>query len=76
MMQLIPKQHQRSIYHIEMLRKIHQENLQKIIPKDEKINLISIGNHSRGTTFLNANHLINKQLIDVFDNISKQNHLI
>ncbi len=71
-LEMLFSQHPRSIYHLELLKKIHQENLQKIIPKEEKINLISIGNHSRGTTFLNANHLINKQLIDIFDNISKQ----
>ena len=40
--------------------------------KGQAIELIPIGNHSRGTTFLNANDLINEQLIRVFDTISKQ----
>ena len=43
-----------------------------IIAQGEVKHLVVIGNHARGTTFLNANHLITPQLIDVFDAISKQ----
>jgi hypothetical protein len=39
--------------------------------KDENVILEPIGNHNRGTTFLDGNHLINQQLIDVIDGISK-----
>ncbi|MFK8006344.1 MAG: hypothetical protein AB8H03_08240 [Saprospiraceae bacterium] len=43
------------------------------IPKiDEEIILEPIGNHSRGTTFLNGNHHIDAQLIQVFDKIALQ----
>jgi hypothetical protein len=40
--------------------------------KDENIELEPIGNHARGTTFLNGNDLIDQHLNEVFDNISKQ----
>lgn len=43
------------------------------IPKlDEEINLVAIGNHSRGTKFLDGNHLINEKLVEVFTLISNQ----
>ena len=41
------------------------------IPKEgEEVELEPIGNHSRGTTFLNGNHHIDKKLVEVFDKIS------
>jgi len=46
--------------------------LNSIPPKGKKVYLGKIGNHSRGTTFLNGNHLIDQQLIDTFDQISSQ----
>lgn len=49
-----------------------QTKWNEIVPNGETILLEEIGNHCRGTTFLNANNLINNQLIGVFDNISKQ----
>jgi hypothetical protein len=43
----------------------------KSIPaKDEKIILEPIGNHCRGTTFLNASDIIDQKLTEVFDSIS------
>lgn len=47
--------------------------LLKTIPKeDELVELMPIGNHIRGTAFLNANRLINVQLNHVFDNLCKK----
>ncbi len=49
------------------------ENELNTIPKtNQEILLEGIGNHCRGTTFLNANEVINEQFISVFDAISKQ----
>jgi len=45
--------------------------MENILPSDEKVTLVSIGNHSRGTKFINGNHLINNRLLDVFDGISQ-----
>ena len=43
------------------------------IPENgERVELQPIGNHNRGTTFLNGNHLIDEELINTFDAISKQ----
>ena len=38
----------------------------------ERIELMPIGNHCRGTTFLNANNLINDKLNKVFDELSSK----
>lgn len=46
--------------------------LHKIPPKGEKWELNPIGNHSRGTTFLDGTHLVDDQLIETFDQISHQ----
>lgn len=43
----------------------------KPLAKGQKLELEGIGNHCRGTTFLNANHLITKTLTESFDRISK-----
>ena len=47
-------------------------NLEQIPAKGEKMLLEPIGNHNRGTTFLDGNYLINQQLIDIIDGISKK----
>jgi hypothetical protein len=53
-----------------MLMKLYEKDLQKVLPAEEVLELVSIGNHCRGTTFLNANHLITPALQEVFDQIS------
>jgi hypothetical protein len=44
--------------------------LEKVLPLGEKMRLEPIGNHCRGTTFHNANPLINESMTDVFNQIS------
>ncbi len=46
--------------------------LAKIPSKGEKVYLEPIGNHNRGTTFLNGNHYVNDELLRVFDSISEE----
>ncbi len=41
-----------------------------VIEKDDKIILESIGNHCRGTKFLNGNFLISEELGQIFDELS------
>ncbi|MFN0050444.1 MAG: hypothetical protein ACKVOU_15080 [Cytophagales bacterium] len=49
------------------------ENVLTTIPKEgQVIELEQIGNHCRGTTFLDANDLINGKLINVFDQLSNK----
>ncbi|EAY28722.1 ATP-grasp domain-containing protein [Microscilla marina] len=50
----------------------YPEILEKVPVKGEETLLEPIGNHSRGTIFRNSNYLINDQLIDVFDQMSKR----
>ena len=54
------------------LRVTYADRLSEIIASGKRQELVSIGNHCLGTTFLNYNHLINDQLIATFDAISKQ----
>jgi hypothetical protein len=54
------------------LRVMYAEQLTEIIPAGKKMELVSIGNHCLGTTFLNCNHLISDKLNSSFDTISKQ----
>lgn len=62
----------RAFLYLDLLKNIHGENL-ITIPKDkEEVILTVIGNHSKGTQFLNGNHLISKQLETTFDKLNKQ----
>lgn len=54
----------------EILRERYKSRLSDILNDGEELELVSIGNHSRGTQFLSGNHLINDQLHSVFDKIS------
>ena len=47
-----------------------QDQLDEIIPADNEVLLEPIGNHCRGTRFLNGNRLINDQLLSVFSGIA------
>lgn len=62
---------ERARLQISRLTVVDNIDLDCIPVKDENIILEPIGNHNRGTTFLDGNHLINQQLIDVIDGISK-----
>ena len=46
--------------------------LDTILDTKEKIKLSDIGNHCKGTQFINGNHLISKKLESVLDNLNKQ----
>jgi len=56
----------------ETLKLVYASRLQDVIPQGKKIELVSIGNHCLGTTFINCNHLITEKLSASFDAISKQ----
>jgi len=50
----------------------YADRLSEILPAGKKLELVSIGNHCLGTTFLDFNHLINEKLTASFDAISRQ----
>lgn len=56
----------------EILEEKYKGELETVLPDGESKELVSIGNHCLGTTFLNANHLITPTLNDSFDRISRQ----
>jgi len=66
------KKSDRAQYYEHLLLKQYKDRLDEVLPEGEKLVLEEIGNHSRGTMFLNKNDLINEKLIDTFDRISKQ----
>lgn len=59
------------IYHA-VFTEIHQSNMETIPLKNEKIFLSAIGNHSKGTQFIDGNYLINSNLLSVFDKLNNQ----
>lgn len=66
------KNDERGKYYFELLSEELKPEMDLILEKGELKRLVFIGNHVRGTTFLNANHLINEKLEGVFDAIGKQ----
>jgi hypothetical protein len=55
-----------------VLRLQYKDQLTVVLPAGKKLELVPIGNHALGTTFLNGNHLITDRLSASFDRISKQ----
>lgn len=56
---------------MDFLREKFSSRWNEVIKKDEGILIEEIGNHNRGTTFLNYNHIINNELIEVMNDITK-----
>lgn len=56
----------------ETLKGVYSDRLNDVLNTGSKLELVSIGNHCLGTTFLNSNHLITEKLSASFDRISKQ----
>lgn len=64
-------QNERAVLQLPALYEKYGSRFHEIPPVGEVITLVPIGNHSKGTKFLNANHLITPQLTQVFDRISQ-----
>lgn len=64
------QQHDRALLQLPALTKRYGKQLNEVLQKDVVRELMPIGNHCRGTMFLNANHLITPELLAVFDRIS------
>ncbi len=60
----------RAFLYYDLFKKIHVNNMNTIIDLNKKITLSVIGNHSKGTEFLNGNHLITQELEKTFDALS------
>jgi hypothetical protein len=62
----------RAYLYYTLLQNIHKEKMHSIPEKGEKVKLTVIGNHSKGTQFINGNHLISKELEQMLDRLNKQ----
>ncbi|MCF6350268.1 MAG: D-alanine--D-alanine ligase [Flavobacteriaceae bacterium] len=62
----------RAYLYMNLLQNIHQDKLKNIPSKNEIVILTVIGNHSKGTEFLNGNYLIDTVLEKTFDKLNKQ----
>ncbi len=65
------RQNDRAILQLVTLTELYGNRFAEVLPAGETLTLVSIGNHCRGTKFLNANHLITSELALVFDRISQ-----
>lgn len=63
-------QNPRAYLQMESLEKREGSQLDRVPVRGEIVELMPIGNHSRGTTFLNGNAHIDQALHDTFDHIS------
>lgn len=70
-LQLI-KNFDRAKLQLNILKQTHAHLMDKIPDAGEVVELVPIGNHCRGATFYNGNHLIDEKLIATFDHISHQ----
>lgn len=61
----------RAYLYLKIFSIIHKERLDKVLEKDEELVLSVIGNHSKGTRFVNGNHLIDERLTDLMDQICR-----
>ena len=66
------KEHDRAILYYNLFENIHASKIEDVIPKGDLVTLSVIGNHSKGSQFLNGNHLINNDLELVFDTLNDQ----
>jgi len=62
----------RAKLYFPLLKELHQKNFDIILKKGEEKILNIIGNHSKGTQFINGNHLITPELENAIDNIAQQ----
>ncbi len=63
--------HPKAKHRLEEMRIKHSENLQTIIPTGERYILTYAANLNRGAKFTNLKHLIDEDLLKVFDELSQ-----
>ena len=61
---------ERAKHYSEYISEINKDRLQMIPKLNEEIILNVIGNHSKGTQFINGHHLINSELVYFLDNLN------
>lgn len=66
------KQKDRSRFQIKRFRKEKSALLSVVPPSGQKLLLEPVGNHCKGTRFINGENLINEKLVSVFDEITSK----
>ena len=69
--ELIRKDNRAFLYY-RIFQNIHKDKMDKVLAEGEEIILSLIGNHSKGTRFVNGNHLIGEDLLNLLDPICRQ----
>jgi len=62
----------RARVYYDYLKVIHNEHMNSILKKGQEEIISVIGNHAKGTQFINGNYLIDDELVAMFDNLNKQ----
>jgi hypothetical protein len=62
----------RAVLVLDKIEKKMGKNILSVPLFGEEVMIEPIGNHNRGTAFIDSNHLINDRLHEVFDEIAKQ----
>jgi hypothetical protein len=65
-------QNDRAFLQYEHLKKYAALDFDLVLEKNQVIEIVPYGNHALGAIFLNYNHLITPELVEVFDVISKR----
>lgn len=63
---------ERAILQWATLEKRFADRLEEVLPEGELLELEAVGNHARGTKFINGNHLVNEKMVRLFDEITRQ----
>ncbi|MCF6223065.1 MAG: D-alanine--D-alanine ligase [Flavobacteriaceae bacterium] len=66
------KQDERAFLYFNIFQNIHKEKMKIVFELGKTITLTAIGNHSKGTEFLNGNHLISNELTQIINQICTQ----
>jgi hypothetical protein len=66
------KQDERAFLYFDLFQNIHKEKMDIVSELGKIVTLTAIGNHSKGTEFLDGNHLISKELTKITNQICTQ----
>ncbi len=69
--EVLVNNHPRAKYHREFLKEQFSSRRDEIILEWESIDIVEIGTHSRGSTFLDASDAVTPELTELFDTLSK-----
>ena len=71
LLNLISNNERAKIY-LELISELNKDKLHTIPFKNKEVVLNIIGNHSKGTQFINGNHLINSKITNFLDSLSSE----